>query len=521
MDIKRAKEEIKNTVRMYLQKDEEGHYRIPQIRQRPLFLIGAPGIGKTAILEQAAKECGVALVAYTITHHTRQSAVGLPFIRERQYGGKAYSVTEYTMSEIIASVYEKMEEAGKHEGILFLDEINCVSETLAPTMLQFLQAKTFGNTRLPEGWIVVTAGNPPEYNKSVREFDVATLDRVKYMRVEPDFGVWKEYAYERHIHGSILTYLEIKKENFYHMETAVDGKHFVTARGWEDLSVLLYSYEELGLQVDADVVGQYLQERSAAVDFANFLELYRRYEEQYRVADILAGGDTALMRQRMAQAAFDERVSLVSMLLSGLNAWFAEWYGRECYTEEVFGWLKEWKRRMEPDGIEAGAALEEIVEAAGRQQHQEQAGGLLSREEEKRKEQVASTLQGYLYRLKAEATQGMAGTTQEGGGGAKETAFSHVRSWFGEELAQRDARIRKISDGLSGAFRFLEQSQEADREELSDGPEMIYFVTGLESSGTALRFIQENGCEAFYRHSRSLFSDETRSRLLGEMDQLR
>ena len=70
---------------------------------------GPPGIGKTQIMEQAARECGVALVAYTITHHTRQSAVGLPFIRQRSYGGRDVSVTEYTMSEIIASVYAKME----------------------------------------------------------------------------------------------------------------------------------------------------------------------------------------------------------------------------------------------------------------------------------------------------------------------------------------------------------------------------------------------------------------------------
>ena len=86
-------------------------------------------------MEQIAQECDIALVAYTITHHTRQSAVGLPFIRERNYGGHTRSVTEYTMSEIIASVYAAMERTGKKNGILFIDEINCVSETLAPTML--------------------------------------------------------------------------------------------------------------------------------------------------------------------------------------------------------------------------------------------------------------------------------------------------------------------------------------------------------------------------------------------------
>ncbi len=86
--------------------------------RRPILLIGPPGIGKTAIMEQAARECGIGLVAYTITHHTRQSAVGLPVIVKKNFQGKEYSVTEYTMSEIIASVYEKIEETGCKEGIL-------------------------------------------------------------------------------------------------------------------------------------------------------------------------------------------------------------------------------------------------------------------------------------------------------------------------------------------------------------------------------------------------------------------
>ena len=76
MNIKRAKEEIEHTVKAYLAKDALGEYAIPAIRQRPILLMGPPGIGKTQVMEQVARECGVALVAYTITHHTRQSAVG-------------------------------------------------------------------------------------------------------------------------------------------------------------------------------------------------------------------------------------------------------------------------------------------------------------------------------------------------------------------------------------------------------------------------------------------------------------
>ena len=202
MNIKQAKQEIENTLRAYLAKDEMGNYVIPSVRQRPVLLMGPPGIGKTQIMEQIAQEMGVGLVAYTITHHTRQSAVGLPFIEHREYDGEEVAITEYTMSEILASVYNLMEKTGIREGILFLDEINCVSETLAPMMLQFLQCKTFGNRSVPEGWLICTAGNPPEYNRSVRDFDVVTLGNEISMFPESEFEKYR-YIYDYvKVHGN-------------------------------------------------------------------------------------------------------------------------------------------------------------------------------------------------------------------------------------------------------------------------------------------------------------------------------
>ena len=195
------------------------------------------------------------------------------------YGGEEITITEYTMSEIVASVYDCMERTGKKEGILFIDEINCVSETLAPTMLQFLQNKTFGTHRVPEGWMIVAAGNPAEYNKSVREFDIVTLDRVRKINVEPDCGVWLEYAREQGVHGAVLSYLTMKEDRFYQVSTRGENRQFVTARGWEDLSELLWGYEELQLEITGDQTVQFLQEEDTARDFAAYYQLYKKYGE--------------------------------------------------------------------------------------------------------------------------------------------------------------------------------------------------------------------------------------------------
>ena len=306
VNIKDAKEQIRNAIIAYFTKDEYGEYQIAIEDQRPVFLMGPPGIGKTAIMQQIASELGIGLVSYSMTHHTRQSALGLPYITQKTYGDMEYSVSEYTMSEIIASVYDLMEETGIREGILFLDEINCVSETLAPSMLQFLQYKIFGRHRVPDGWIVVTAGNPPEYNNSVREFDTVTWDRLKRIDIEPDYQIWKEYALDRGVHPSISTYLDIKSSDFYRVETTVEGKSIVTARAWLNLSDMIRLYEQNHIDVDEKMIGQYLQDRRVSASFANYYDLFNKYKSDYQIDDILSGKAGDEIIKRAGEAGYDE-----------------------------------------------------------------------------------------------------------------------------------------------------------------------------------------------------------------------
>lgn len=315
MNIQQAKDSIRDAVTTYLSKDPAGNYIILRSRQRPIMVMGAPGLGKTAIMSQIASEMGIGYVAYTITHHTRQSAIGLPVIERHVYDGEECSITRYTMSEIIASVHDAIEKRGHTEGILFIDEINCVSETLAPAMLDLLQNKKFGPHRIPDGWVLVAAGNPPEFNASARTFDIATQDRIRVVEVEPDTDVWLRYAMSSGVHDAITFYLQVKPDNLLRIERTVDGTAFVTPRGWEDLSTVMREYDRMGMTVGIDLISQYIRDPEVAAEFNRYLDFHRRYREDYDVDSILAGADA-----EPPSGNAEEKMAVTSVIIGRLNS---------------------------------------------------------------------------------------------------------------------------------------------------------------------------------------------------------
>ena len=497
MTIREAKTQIRNTVQAYLARDEYGAPLIPREKQRPLLLMGPPGIGKTAIMEQVAQELHVNLVSYTITHHTRQSAIGLPFISKRKYGNKEYSVTEYTMSEIIAAVYDRIEASGVNEGILFLDEINCVSETLVPTMLQFLQYKTFGAHHVPEGFIIVTAGNPPEYNNSVRDFDVVTLDRVRRMDVEADYDAWKTYALSHRMHGSVLAYLEIHKDHFYRMRTEAAGRFFVTARGWEDLSRLIEGNEALGIAVDETLSVQFLQDETVARSFALYYALYQKYKDLYDVQKILAG--EALpdeTRTALQRAPFDEKLSVLTLLQTALSESFV----RFTTEQETAMRLRDALLLVTDGDPKAEEAAQELAEEAAvlhAAMEKQVSAGLIGVREAGIRQAVTDALLALEEALRLEGPSGNA------------SAADCLRGLFAKREEARLAHADETDKRLTNAFAFLDHT-------FGEGQETVLFLTALLKNEDAVRFVNEYGNEAFFRYNRRLLLNETRGTLVRE-----
>ncbi|MDR1043134.1 MAG: MoxR family ATPase [Clostridiales Family XIII bacterium] len=500
MNIKDAKEQIKNAMTAYFSKDEYGYYLIPLHKQRPVCMIGPPGIGKTAIMEQIASELGVGLVSYSMTHHTRQSALGLPFIVERDFDGQSYRVSEYTMSEIIGSVYSLMQETGVREGILFLDEINCVSETLSPCMLQFLQYKYFGQHRLPDGWIVVTAGNPPEYNKSVRDFDIVTWDRMKRIDVEPDYDVWREYAGVSGVHAAVTTYLAARQRDFYRVETTMDGKSFVTARGWDDLAQMIALYERNDLPVDEKLSGQYLQSRRIAKDFAVYYDLFRKYKSDYQVDKILEGKVSENIVFRAQMAKFDERLALLGLLFDAVTVLLRA----AVETEETLAALSEAIKGIGADAEKSDDVAEAMESCIHRRQTVLDNG--------KKSSSMTAARQRIEYRVIKMLTDDKYALMKEGVT-ERTAALKKLKAAFEEEVIGLRALAAAAGQKLNNVFIFCEQA-------FDTGEEILLLVTELTANYYSAKFIGHYGNEKYFEHNKDLQFYERQKDIATRIDAL-
>ena len=491
MNIQEAKNQIKHALRAYFLKDEFGNYILPTNKQRPVFLLGAPGIGKTAIIEQIAQELGVGIVSYSMTHHTRQSALGLPFITKKQFGDVEYDVSEFTMSEIISTVYESQEKTGRTEGILFLDEINCVSETLMPAMLQFLQYKIFGRHQVPDGWIVVTAGNPSEYNRNARDFDIATWDRLRRVEVEPDFEAWRSYAISTSVHPSVISYLDIKRDHFYKIETTIEGKSFVTARGWDDLSSTITLYEKLNIAIDESLISQFIQNSDIAKHFSVYYDLFAKYRSGYEIDSILAGKASSDIIMRAQNAQFDERISLMSMLVDALSSDFKD----TIYFEDYISFIH--KKLQALQGSEDVYSLVfDIYHGVGKSFESEKENSLLSK-------------QFYFVYEHALAFFDKALKSTE----TKALRFDDIKHMFNDELKSLEIKTQNMSAELSNVFNFVEEA-------FGNNNEMLILIGDLAAQKQAMEFINNYGSEQYFKYSEELMFEGRSENLMDRINRL-
>ena len=272
----------------------------------------------------------------------------------------------------------------------------------------------------------------------------------------------------------------------------MDGLQFATARGWEDLSELIIAYEKLGLRVDREVVGQYIQLPRVAKDFANYLELYYKYQRTYHVEDILTGTWQNITMLELREAPFDEKLSVMGLLLSRLAEAARETRRQDELTTALHGALMDFKGKIAD--AEPQAVLGQLVWQRQEKLKRAKEAGQLDKETRDLGLREINALEDYRQRLSKEEIT------------ASGEAMEAVRGWFGGEVEKRRALAAEAGARFDNAFRFLEQT-------FGQSQELVIFVTEITSGHDTSWFVENFGCDAYFRHNKELLFDDTRRRI--------
>lgn len=191
---------------------------------RPVHIWGAPGIGKTAIVEEFADEVGMECVSMLGSQLAPEDIIGIPQIRD----GKS----QFLPPAMIAR---------DEPYVLFLDELNGASLDVQRAMYSLIYEKRVGEFYLPEGSIVIAAGNRQQDNAIVKTMSSALVNRMFQVELRPDQKQWLEWAYANGIHPWITDYITQRPDHLFSEPPKVE-EPFSTPRSWHMLSDALKEY---------------------------------------------------------------------------------------------------------------------------------------------------------------------------------------------------------------------------------------------------------------------------------------
>jgi arginine repressor len=279
------------------------------------------------------------------------------------------------------------------------------------------------------------------------------------------------------------------------VEADVDGLSFVTARGWEDLSNLMETYEALGIPVTEEVVQQFLHHQEIAEDAAAYFTLYRKYEDDYQIDRILAGQVPSYIYARLEEAGFDERLSVVNLVLQGLTN-LLDRYGEEKEkADSWYGFLKNYRQQVMEAENPAACYMAQIKEMEERLNQEIQAE-ILTREEISRKKHLLKSL--------TEAASSI-----ESGATSRE-AFEAVRVPFMKQTEKLEQIEKKTLQAMENAFTFIENAFES-------GQELVIFVTQLTITPNAAVFLSEHSVSRYEAYKEQLLIGTRKAALLEEL----
>jgi len=195
------------------QSTREGH-------NTPVMLWGPPGVGKSQIVAQVARRHSVPVIDIRLSQMEPSDLRGIPFRVEEQ------------VEWAIPSMLPDEKRHGK-SGFLFLDEITSAPPTVSAAAYQLILDRRLGNYRVPEGWVIIAAGNRQGDRGVTYSMPSPLANRFSHYDVDTHLDDWVAWAYENNIDDRIIGFVRFRPELLFDFDPALNPVAFPSPRSWE------------------------------------------------------------------------------------------------------------------------------------------------------------------------------------------------------------------------------------------------------------------------------------------------
>jgi hypothetical protein len=198
--------------------------------QRPLFLWGPPGIGKSELVENITRELGGHMIDLRLGQMEPTDIRGIPFYN-KDIGKMDWAPPVELPDEELASQYPIV--------VLFLDELNSAAPSVQSAAYQLILNRRIGKFRLPDNVVMVAAGNRESDKGVTYRMPTPLANRFIHQEMKVDFASWQEWAVLHKIHKDVVGYLSFAKQDLYDFDAKSASRAFATPRSWSFVSELL------------------------------------------------------------------------------------------------------------------------------------------------------------------------------------------------------------------------------------------------------------------------------------------
>ena len=238
---------------------------------RPVHIWGAPGIGKSAIVEQFAENVGLPCVSLLGSQLAPEDIIGIPQIRG--------NTSEFLPPKMIAR---------KEPYILFLDELNACSQEVQKAFYSLIYERRVGEYHLPEGSIVIGAGNRAQDAAIVKTMSSALINRMFHVQLKPDPDQWLIWAYENGIHPWVTQYITQRPDHLF-AEPPKTEEPFSTPRSWHMLSDALKEYGAGENELPEETLRMLAYGSISAKHAGMFVAFTKQMSNRHLLEDIIKG----------------------------------------------------------------------------------------------------------------------------------------------------------------------------------------------------------------------------------------